>query len=331
MKIVVTGALGHIGSRLILELPNMFPESEIVLLDNLSTQRYCSLFNLPENGHYRFLEADVMTADLASVFAGATVVIHLAAITDATNSFQIKDQVEQVNFSGTERVAQACKQVDCALISPSTTSVYGSQANEVDEYCSLSDLKPQSPYAEFKLQTECLLQNLGKEKGLKFVTLRLGTIFGTSIGMRFHTAINKFCWQAVMGQPLTVWKTALNQHRPYLDLDDAVEAIKFIVQKKLYDGRVYNIVTTNSSISNIVDIISAYVPDVSVELVDTQIMNQLSYCVSNNRFSELGFSFKGDLRKEISSTISLLRASRYGLNAPALSVMEEGMQKNEPV
>ena len=29
--------------------------------------------------------------------------------------------------------------------------------------------------------------------------------------MRFHTAINKFCWQAVLGQPLTVWTTAKNQ------------------------------------------------------------------------------------------------------------------------
>ena len=47
MKIAVTGALGHIGSRLIRELPAMFPEAQIVLIDDLSTQRYCSLFNLP--------------------------------------------------------------------------------------------------------------------------------------------------------------------------------------------------------------------------------------------------------------------------------------------
>ena len=32
---------------------------------------------------------------------------------------------------------------------------------------------------------------------LKFTTLRLGSIFGSSIGMRFHTAVNKFCWQAL--------------------------------------------------------------------------------------------------------------------------------------
>jgi nucleoside-diphosphate-sugar epimerase len=309
MKIVVTGALGHIGSHLIRELPTMFPETKIVMIDNLSTQRYCSLFNLPTLGRFCFLDADVLTADLASIFDGATVVVHLAAITDATNSFQIKEAVEQVNFNGTQRVAQACRETDCALIFPSTTSVYGSQAVEVDEACPHSDLKPQSPYAEAKLKAEQLLQNLGEKKKLRFVICRFGTIFGTSIGMRFHTAVNKFCWQAVMGQPLTVWKTALHQNRPYLDLSDAVKAINFLIQKKLYDGRVYNVVTTNSSISNIVNIISRHVSDISVKYVDSEIMNQLSYHVSNKRFRDLGFEFEGDLENGIGKTIDLLKTA----------------------
>jgi UDP-glucose 4-epimerase len=312
MKIVVTGALGHIGSRLIRELPTMFPDAAIVLIDNLLTQRYCSLFNLPDPGRFDFLETDVLTADLASIFDGATAVVHLAAITDATNSFQIRKTVEEVNFTGTDRVVQACRQVSCALIFPSTTSVYGSQADEVDEDCPTSDLKPQSPYAEAKLRAERLLQKAGEEEGLSFVICRFGTIFGTSAGMRFHTAINKFCWQAVMGCPLTIWRTAMHQYRPYLDLGDTVEAIKFIIQRNIYDGRVYNGVTTNTSISSIVDIISRYVPNVTIEYVDTQIMNQLSYHVSNNRFRDLGFTFKGDLERGIERTIDLLKGARQG-------------------
>ena len=310
MKIIITGALGHIGSRLIREIPITFPKAEIVMLDNLSTHRYCSLFNLPAHGLYRFLEADVLTFDLASVFAGADVVVHLAAITDAEGSFEIKDQVECVNFGGTERVAQACLQAGCALIFPSTTSVYGSQAETVDEDCPLSDLKPQSPYAESKLRAEQLLQALGKTGGLRFITCRFGTIFGTSLGMRFHTAVNKFCWQAVMGQPITVWRTALHQHRPYLDLGGAVEAIKFIIQRELYDRRVYNVVTTNTSVSRIVEIISVHVPDLSIQYVDTEIMNQLSYHVSNNRFRSRGFEFQGNLEQGISETIELLKGVR---------------------
>lgn len=314
MKIVVTGALGHIGSRLIREIPSTFSNMEIVMVDNISSQRYCSLFNLPSAGRYRFMEADVLKADLTSIFDGATVVVHLAAITDATKSFQFKEAVERVNLTGTERVAQACRHVDCALIFPSTTSVYGSQTDEVNEACPISDLKPQSPYAETKLQAEKLLQSFREEKGLRFVIGRLGTIFGTSSGMRFHTAINKFCWQATMGQPLTIWKTAFHQHRPYLDLDDAVKAIMFIIQNELYDGRIYNILTTNASISSIVDIISAYVPDISIDYVDAQIMNQLSYHVSNNRFSDMGFEFKGDLEQGIGKILNMIRGAHRGFD-----------------
>ena len=135
MRIVITGALGHIGSCLIREIPCGFPDAEIWLVDNLSTQRYCSLFNLPAHGKYRFLEADVTTADLPRLFDKAEVVIHLAALTNATESFEIKEQVMRVNVTGTEKVARACVQTGSALIFISSTSVYEAQAEVVDEDC----------------------------------------------------------------------------------------------------------------------------------------------------------------------------------------------------
>ena len=318
MRIVITGALGHIGSRLIRELPSAFPQAEIVMLDDFSAQRYCSLFNLPAEGNYSFEEADVLTADLDAIFADANVVVHLAAITNAASSFEIKEQVEQVNLGGTERVALACLNAGCALIFPSTTSVYGTQAEVVDEDCPVEDLKPQSPYADSKLRAEQLLADLGRTRGLRSSICRFGTIFGTSIGMRFHTAVNKFCWQAVMKQPLTVWRTALHQYRPYLDVGDAVEAIKFIIERELYDCRIYNMVTTNTSVSRIVELIASDLPDVTIEYVDTEIMNQLSYHVLSDRFRALGFGFTGSLERGIHDTINLLRQA----HSPILSASE---------
>ena len=308
MRIIVTGALGHIGSQLIREIPFTFPGADIWLVDNLATQRYCSLFNLPANGRYHFLEADVLTADLAQIFDGADVVIHLAAITNAADSFENKEQVERVNYTGTDKVARACLQTGSALIFISTTSVYGTQTGPVDESCPITSLRPQSPYGESKLKAEQLLETLGQEAGLRFVICRFGTVFGASVGMRFHTAINKFCWQAVTRQPITVWRTALHQQRPYLDLTDAVEALKFILQRNLFDGRVYNILTLNTSVSQIVETVSEYVPDVSVEYVDSPVMNQLSYRVMCSRFKSLGFEFKGDLKRGIGETIQLFKA-----------------------
>ncbi len=310
MKIVVTGPLGHIGSQLIREIPCIFPDALVVLLDDLSTKRYCSLFQLPATGNYRFFEADILKADLAGFFREADVVIHLAAITDAAGSFELKDHVERTNFEGTERVARACVQTGSRLIFISTTSIYGTQSEVVDEDCPVTDLKPQSPYAESKLKAERLLEALGQQHGLQFITCRFGTIFGVSPGMRFHTAVNKFCWQAVMGNPITVWRTALHQLRPYLDLTDAVAALGFIIKTNLFDGRIYNVVTANSSVKSIVDIIAKQVPDLVIEYVDSQIMNQLSYTVANERFKGMGFEFKGSLEEGITSTIQLIKGVR---------------------
>jgi UDP-glucose 4-epimerase len=307
MKLVITGPLGHIGSGLIHSLT---PEdaTEVVLLDNLSTQRYCSLFNLPSRIHWGFVEADVTTADLDDLFEGADAVIHLAAITNAPASFEIEEEVERVNYFGTQRVALAAARARSPLIFLSTTSVYGVSEGVVDEACGPKQLQPQSPYAKSKLQAEQFIRSLGESSSLRFFIARFGTIYGRSIGMRFHTAVNKFVWQACVGQPLTVWRTALDQKRPYLDLHDAVRALKFVVRQDLFDNQIYNVLTDNLTVREIVEVIQQYVPDAQIELVDTRIMNQLSYTVDYAKFRSRGFEFKGDLRTGVENTIAQLKA-----------------------
>jgi nucleoside-diphosphate-sugar epimerase len=314
VKIVVTGALGHIGSALIRALPERFPGAEIVLIDNMATQRYPSLFDLPVQGRYRFLEADVRDADLSGAFGGADVVVHLAALTDAEGSVERAAEVEANNYKATEAVAMACAATGARMVHLSSTSVYGTQDATVTEDCPRDALKPQSPYATTKLKEEQLVMSLS-DKGLRAAIARFGTIFGVSPGMRFHTAVNKFCWQAVTGRPLTVWRTAYEQKRPYLDLRDAVDAIAHIIGRDLFDGRVYNVLTLNAPVRRIVETIRTAIPDVSVAFVDSPIMNQLSYEVSPKRFADTGFVAAGDLTRGIAETMALLR----GVNRAAFA------------
>ena len=309
MKIIVTGAIGHIGSYIIRDLGFFFPDADIVMIDNMMTQRFPSLFNLPSNGNYHFIEDDVSQMDLKSVFDGANVVIHLAAITDAAGSVDKAEELEANNYQSTLRVAKACIEVDACLIALSSTSVYGTQKNQVDENCSEADLQPQSPYAKTKLKEEELILNLTNKEGLKAIHCRFGTIFGASPGMRFHTAVNKFCWQAVMGQPITVWTTAYDQKRPYLDLLDASRAIVYIIKNNIFDGQIYNVLTHNSTVRQVVDIIKEFVPNLEIDFVDNRIMNQLSYEVLCDRFKSTGFIFSGNLRRGIEETIDLLKNS----------------------
>ena len=307
MKITVTGALGHIGSKLIRDLPMSFRGAEIVMIDNMAVQRYPSLFNLPDTARYRFVEADMMEYDLEKLFAGSDVVMHLAAITNAAGSFAIADRVEKENYECTKRVADACLNVGSPMIHLSSTSVYGTQKDVVDENCTEEELQPQSPYAETKIREERLLRRMFEEDGLKSVVCRFGTIFGVSRGMRFHTAVNKFCWQATLGQPITVWSSAYDQKRPYLDLNDAMKAILLIMENSLYDGGIYNVLTHNLTVRDVVDEIRTHIPSLEIDFVDHKIMNQLSYNVSCAKFEAKGFVPEGSISVGIKETLSLLK------------------------
>ncbi len=306
MKLVVTGATGHIGSFVVRDLAHRLPGSDIVLVDNLMTQRFASLFDLPAGARYRFVEADVTTADLRPLVDNAHAVIHLAAITHVAGSVETDTRIEANNLEATRRVTDACAQTGARLIAMSTTSVYRSPKSVVTEDCPVHELNAQSPYTTTKLKEEALVRCAAR-RGLRAIVCRCGTIFGPSPGMRFHTAVNRFCWQAVMGQPLTIWKTAYDQKRPYLDLHDAARAFAFILDVDLFDGGVYNVLTSNATVHEVVDVIREFVPRVDLTFIDHPLMNELSYEVSCERFAGKGFGFEGDLRRGIGETIARLR------------------------
>lgn len=304
MNICVTGALGHIGSYLIRNL-HVKDLKKVYLVDNLMTQRYASLYQLPNKPSFIFCELDILSEEMESIIRDSDVVVHLAAITDAESSVDKKDLVDKVNRKGLAHIANLCADFKKSLIFPSTTSVYGSQDSLVDETC--GELRPQSPYAESKLWAEKYLQTLGRTKKLNFIIFRLGTIFGYSIGMRFHTAVNKFIFQAVNNQSITVWKTALKQKRPYCDLDDACAAISHAIDNKLFDKEIYNIVTKNYTVSDILDAIRKYIPRINISFVESRIMNQLSYNVNNQKSIDKGYFYNGNLNKSIKETVTQLK------------------------
>lgn len=315
--ILVTGGLGHIGSALLRHAPTLWPSARVRILDNLSTQRFCSLFDLPANGHYEFVEGDILGPELEGAMEGVSAVVHLAGVTDAAGTAGAPDVVFRGNLDGTRAVALACASRGVPILLASTTSVYGSQASVVDETCPEADLRPQSPYAASKLAAERLLGEMGTTHGLRWIACRFGTIFGAAVGMRFHTAVNKFIWQATMGRPITVWRTALDQKRPYLDLLDCVRSIGFIVQEDYFPNDIVNVVTCNATVREITEVIRQFVPDLHMEFVDTAIMNQLSYHVLADRIQARGFQFEGDLVKSVAETLAMLAAAG---GRPALRV-----------
>tara|TARA_B100001939_G_C16917073_1_gene607431 strand:+ start:327 stop:1253 length:927 start_codon:yes stop_codon:yes gene_type:complete len=307
MKLLITGACGHIGSFISERAHKIKKIKEIILIDNFNTQRYNSLFNLNKKKKFSFYNIDLSKKKLNN-FKKVDYLIHCASHTNAQGSFKIKKEMYRNNLSCMKNIINYCLKNKSKLIHLSSTSVYGKQANIVSE----NDdhlLKPQSPYAEIKLIEENLLKK--NRKKLKYITLRLGTISGVSKGIRFHTAINKFCFNASLNEKINIYKTAYNQFRPYLSVKDAFKMFKFCIEKNLFDNETYNVLSGNFTVKQIIEMIKKYKKNVKIKFVNTAIMNQLSYHVSNRKLKKRGINLTSEISQDIKETLKIFKSLKY--------------------
>jgi len=306
MKFIITGALGHLGSQLIRELPLSFPNCQMVLIDNLSSNHYCSLFNLPHNASYHFIEDDVNEAHLDEVIKHADVIIHLARNKSASIDPEEQDHIETANFIMTEKIAHYCSSLHIPFIHLSTTDVYGTHVKIIDEYCKPQDLNPQTAMAKNKLQEETCLQTLSTKNPLKFISLRIAPLFGVTPGMNFTSIISKLCWQAVLNQPLTIERTTYKQKSPYLAVHDAINAICMMIKRNHFDNKIYNVVSVNTTMEEIIESIRNYIPAIQTIFFDEPRNRFYSGEVKPERLLSLGFTPVVDVKQGIYDTINLL-------------------------
>lgn len=271
MNILITGGLGHIGTYILDNINKINNIKKIFVVDNNINNKINYLFYKKNN--FNFILEDLRNKNaLDKIKDEINIIIHLASITNAEESFESKKKVEFNNYEAFKNVVFFAIKKESKLIHISSTSVYGSDDNIVDEDC--KELVPQSPYAKIKLKEERYLLNLKK---IRFITLRFATIVGFSQGMRFHTAVNKFCFNTIFNYPITVWATAINQFRPYLSIKDSFKVIKYIIDKNYFDNKIHNIYSNNYTVKQIVNFIKKNKKRIKIKYVNSKIMNRLSY------------------------------------------------------
>ncbi len=294
MTVLIVGGAGYLGSALAMSLQD--DVGNLRIMDNMIRERYCTLQELDD---FEFYEGDIRSKkDLQTCLSDVETVFCLSDLTNAGKSFKREDETYEINFEGVTTLFDTAEAANVEnFVYTSTASVYGDTPGKVDESF---DCNPVSPYGKAKLKAEKYILSNQSKTDLNATALRLGTVHGYSVGMRFDTVINYFTFLACQGKPLTVHKSSLEEYRPYVNVKDVVRAYRF-AYKNIEDmrGEQYNIIYENRKMEEVVAAIEKVLSDIETVHTENPTDNKLSYQLSNQKVRSLGFNTKHSIEEGV--------------------------------
>lgn len=242
MRALVTGAAGFIGSTLVDRL--LADGHTVIGVDDLSNGRLGNLDGARAENRFDFIEADIVTADLLGILAGARpeVVFHLAAQIDVRRSVADPEFDATVNAVGTVRLAEAARRVHVARIvnTSSGGSIYG--VPDVRPTPESAPVDPASPYAASKVAAEVYLNSFRHLYGLDCAHIAPANVYGPRQDPHGEAGVVAIFAQAMLGgDPTTVFGDGGNT-RDYVYVDDVVQAFVSVAHAD-GGGRRFNIGT----------------------------------------------------------------------------------------
>jgi UDP-glucose 4-epimerase len=265
MRVLVTGGAGYVGTKLVKQLILLDEVDKVLVYDNLSRGNY-NLFigeAIPNGEKVEFIQGDILDSRLLKkILKDIDFVYHLAA--KVTTPFANTDPhfYEQINHWGTAELVYALEESKVKmLVHVSSTSVYGSSDNLVNED---SPLNPRTFYGTAKMRGEEHVQRLVQQG--RAVIIRSGNVYGYSKSMRFDAVINKFAFETNFHNRITIQGSG-RQHRAFIHVNDLVHNLALFIQHEV-PGDVYNMVSKNSSILEIVDVFKELRPSLEFLFVD---------------------------------------------------------------
>lgn len=314
-KIVITGGAGFIGSHIVDEYAENFPQAKIVVLDKMTYA--ADIRNIQHhisNKNFELIVGDI--CDLGTcerALKGADLLIHAAAESHVDNSFGNSLEFSKTNVVGTHCLMETCRKFGTPqIIHVSTDEVYGEVLEgQADEE---TLLRPTNPYSASKAAAEMIINGYRQSFDLPVLMIRANNMFG--IRQYPEKIIPKFILMLHNDQKLTLHGSGKNK-RHFLGVRDFTKALMILTEKGEI-GECYNIGTTqefqNIEIAQMICNQFDKSSDEYITYVEDRPFNDGRYAVNWDKMTALGWKPDIELKDQIAALKEwyIKNADRWG-------------------
>ncbi|MGH1522329.1 MAG: NAD-dependent epimerase/dehydratase family protein [Nitrosopumilus sp.] len=207
-KVLVTGASGFIGSRLVKKL----------------TDCNSQVFSIVRNNKNENLQGKVIHADLAInpiklPDEKFDVVYHLASLTPHEKNKKI---LEQVNYEGTKNLFEAVKNKTKSIVYITGLTVFDSKYNEIDED---TPINPDTYFTKIRVMAQQYLEKQCKKNNIEYTVAHVGDIVYGDGGFFMQDMVHRLKKNRfrIPGDGMYV--------KNYIHVNDVVGALLAIIEK----------------------------------------------------------------------------------------------------
>jgi len=300
-KILVIGGGGYIGSMLIPELVKN--EYYIRCFDRFTSPEIIS--KLKSNKNTEVIIGDVRDITLENFF-GVDIVIDLVSL---TKNLDKKEEVIQINKNARQKIIEISKENGISqYIRISSSNVYGGNLKKNNEK---EIPNPKTLHAKINLELDRYAISLNNSK-FSVTVLRLASIFGDSVRMRWDQSINSMLKELHLKGKIEV--KSKSSKRPFLHIKDAIEAIILVIKsrKEKVAGEIFNVGSDDQNYS--IEEIAKKIIEVTKEngnLIIHDEKDENSFTMDCSKIKKiLAFQIKHDLKYGINEIMVKLKQNK---------------------
>jgi UDP-glucose 4-epimerase len=229
MRVAVTGGTGFIGRHVVAALTAAGHEVVVV-----------ARRPVPVDGAVRVVRGDVASRDIAQALAGSEAIVHLAGLSDASQSLADPGGYTTINALGTLNVLEAARLMGAGMVFASSQRIYEPWHGPLHED---APKVPTTVYGWSKLAAEGWAAMYSQIYGVPTIALRAFTVYGPGQRARGGASgvLAIFAERTLRGQELTIHQRHL---RDFVWVGDTAAAFLRAVERlgdPQVQGRAYNL------------------------------------------------------------------------------------------